>query len=557
MLGYLLAGIAIGPWGLGFISDVDEILHFSELGVVFLMFIIGLGLNPSKLWQLRRSIFGVGAAQVLLSAALLAGLLMLTDFAWQAAVVGGIGFAMSSTAMALQLMREKGMNRSESGQLGFSVLLFQDLAVIPALALVPLLAGSADEHFDWMKIGMKVLEFVGMLIGGRYLLRPVFRFIAASGVREVFTAATLLLVLGSALFMDALGLSMALGTFIAGVLLAESEYRHELETAIDPFKGLLLGLFFISVGMSLNLGVLYTHLLWVVISVVVLVAVKILVLYLLARLYGVRSSERMQFAGVLSQGGEFAFVLFSTASSQRLFQGDQMAPLLMKLVDKWLSRQFNGPEEEDEKPWVNDDKPQVIVVGFGRFGQVIGRLLMANKMRITVLERDISAVNLMRKYGYKVYYGDATQVDLLRSAGAEAAESIVITCNEPEDTMKLVEICQQHFPHLHILARARGRVEAHELLQAGVTQFSRETFSSALELGRKTLVTLGMHPHQAQRAQLHFRRLDMRMLRELIPMHADTVQISRARETRRELEEIFQREMQQERRQLDGWDEFE
>lgn len=557
MLGYLLAGIAIGPWGLGFISDVDEILHFSELGVVFLMFIIGLELNPSKLWQLRRSIFGVGAAQVLLSAALLAGLLMLTDFAWQAAVVGGIGFAMSSTAMALQLMREKGMNRSESGQLGFSVLLFQDLAVIPALALVPLLAGSADEHFDWMKIGMKVLEFVGMLIGGRYLLRPVFRFIAASGVREVFTAATLLLVLGSALFMDALGLSMALGTFIAGVLLAESEYRHELETAIDPFKGLLLGLFFISVGMSLNLGVLYTHLLWVVISVVVLVAVKILVLYLLARLYGVRSSERMQFAGVLSQGGEFAFVLFSTASSQRLFQGDQMAPLLMKLVDKWLSRQFNGPEEEDEKPWVNDDKPQVIVVGFGRFGQVIGRLLMANKMRITVLERDISAVNLMRKYGYKVYYGDATQVDLLRSAGAEAAESIVITCNEPEDTMKLVEICQQHFPHLHILARARGRVEAHELLQAGVTQFSRETFSSALELGRKTLVTLGMHPHQAQRAQLHFRRLDMRMLPELIPMHADTVQISRARETRRELEEIFQREMQQERRQLDGWDEFE
>ncbi len=544
MLGYLLAGIAIGPWGLGFISDVDEILHFSELGVVFLMFIIGLELNPSRLWQLRRSIFGVGAAQVLLSAAVLAGLLMLADFLWQAAVVGGIGLAMSSTAMALQLMREKGMNRSESGQLGFSVLLFQDLAVIPALALVPLLAGSADEHFDWFKVAMKVLAFAVMLIGGRYLLRPVFRFIAASGVREVFTA--------------------------AGVLLAESEYRHELENAIDPFKGLLLGLFFISVGMSLNLGVLYTHLLWVAASVVILVVIKMLTLYLLARLYGIRSSERMQFASVLSQGGEFAFVLFSTASSQRLFQGDQMAlllvtvtlsmmttPLLMKGIDKWLSRRLNGPEENDEKPWVEDDKPQVIVVGFGRFGQVIARLLMANKMRITVLERDIGAVNLMRKYGYKVYYGDATQVELLRSAGAEAAESIVITCNEPEDTMKLVALCQQHFPHLHILARARGRVEAHELLQAGVTQFSRETFSSALELGRKTLVSLGMHPHQAQRAQLHFRRLDMRMLRELIPEHSDMVQISRAREARRELEEIFQREMQQERRQLDGWDEFE
>jgi glutathione-regulated potassium-efflux system protein KefB len=570
VLGYLLAGIAIGPWGLGFISDVDEILHFSELGVVFLMFIIGLELNPAKLWQLRRSIFGVGAAQVIGSAVILGGLLMLAQFSWQAAVVGGIGLAMSSTAMALQLMRDKGMNRNETGQLGFSVLLFQDLAVIPALALVPLLAGSGDEHFDWMKIGMKVLAFGGMLVGGRYLLRPVFRFIAASGVREVFTAATLLLVLGSALFMDALGLSMALGTFIAGVLLAESEYRHVLEIAIDPFKGLLLGLFFISVGMALNLGVLYTHILAVLLGVAVLIAVKMLVLYVLARVYGLRHPERAQLAGVLSQGGEFAFVLFSTASSQRLFQHDQMAlllvtvtlsmmttPLLMKLIDKRLSRRLNAPEDEHEAPWVDDDKPQVIVVGFGRFGQVIGRLLMANKMRVTVLERDISAVNLMRKYGYKVYYGDATQVELLRSAGAEAAESIVITCNEPEDTMKLVQICQQHFPHLHILARARGRVEAHELLQAGVTQFTRETFSSALELGRKTLVTLGMHPHQAQRAQLHFRRLDMMMLRELMPVHTDTVQISRVREARRELEEIFQREMQQERRQLDGWDEFE
>jgi len=570
VLGYLIAGIAIGPWGLGFISDVDEILHFSELGVVFLMFIIGLELNPAKLWQLRRSIFGVGAAQVLLSAGVLAILLMLTRFSWQAAVVGGIGLAMSSTAMALQLMREKDMNRSESGQLGFSVLLFQDLAVIPALALVPLLAGNADEHLDWTKVGLKVVAFAGMLIGGRYLLRPVFRFIASSGVREVFTAATLLLVLGSALFMDALGLSMALGTFIAGILLAESEYRHELEIAIDPFKGLLLGLFFISVGMALNLGVLYTHILLVLAGVAILVAVKMAVLFGLAHVYGLRNSERLQFSGVLSQGGEFAFVLFSTASSQRLFHGDQMAlllvtvtlsmmttPLLMKRIDKYLARRFNEPEEGDEQQWVADDQPQVIVVGFGRFGQVIGRLLMANKMRITVLERDISSVNLMRKYGYKVYYGDATQLEHLRSAGAEHAKSIVITSNEPEDTLKIVHLCQQHFPHLAILARARGRVEAHELLQAGVTQFSRETFSSALELGRKALISVGLHPHQAQRAQLHFRRLDMRMLRELMPIHTDTAQISRVREARRELEEIFQREMQQERRQFDGWDEFE
>ena len=480
VLGYLLAGIAIGPWGIGLISDVDEILHFSELGVVFLMFIIGLELNPGKLWELRRSIFGVGAAQVIFSAVILGGLLWLTDFSWQAALIGGIGLAMSSTAMALQLMRDKGMNRSESGQLGFSVLLFQDLAVIPALALIPLLAGSDGHHpTDWIKVGMKVLAFAGMLIGGRFLLRPIFRFIAASGVREVFTAAALLLVIGSAVFMDALGLSMALGTFIAGVLLAESEYRHELEVAIEPFKGLLLGLFFISVGMALNLGVLYTHIIEILVAVLVLVAVKTLVLYSLARIYGLRSSERLQFSGVLSQGGEFAFVLFSGAASAHLFSGEHLplllvtvtlsmmtTPLLMQGVDKILVRRFNkSGDENNEKHYVEDDQPQVIVVGFGRFGQVIGRLLMANNTRITVLERDISAVSLMRKYGYKVYYGDATELELLRAAGAEGAQSIVVTCNDPEDAMTIVQVCQHHFTHLKILARARGRVEADELLK--------------------------------------------------------------------------------------------
>ncbi|KHT15152.1 glutathione-regulated potassium-efflux system protein KefB [Pectobacterium carotovorum] len=569
VLGYLIAGIAIGPWGLGFIRDVEAILHFSELGVVFLMFIIGLELNPSKLWTLRRSIFGVGAAQVGLSALILGGALYLADFSWQSALIGGVGLAMSSTAMALQLMREKGMNRNESGQLGFSVLLFQDLAVIPALALIPILAGVQGDFGDWERIGLKVAAFLGMLIGGRYLVRPLFRFIAASGVREVFTAAALLLVLGSALFMEALGLSMALGTFIAGILLAESEYRHELEIAIEPFKGLLLGLFFISVGMALNLGILYTHIVKIMVAVLVLVAVKAAVLYFLARINRMRRSERLQFAGVLSQGGEFAFVLFSAAASFNVLKGEQLplllvtvtlsmmtTPLLMQLIDRILVRRYNVQDVPDEKPYVEDDEPQVIVVGFGRFGQVIGRLLMANKMRITVLERDISAVSLMRSYGYKVYYGDATELELLRSAGADKARSIVITCNAPEDTMEIVHLCQQHFPNLEILARARGRVEAHELLQTGVKHFSRETFSSALELGRKTLVTVGMHPHQAMRAQQHFRRLDMRMLRELMPqLTGDVAQISRVKEARRELEDIFQREMLRERRRPSVWDE--
>lgn len=571
VLGYLLAGIAIGPWGLGFIRDVDEILHFSELGVVFLMFIIGLELNPGKLWALRRQIFGVGAGQVILTALVLGGLLYLTKFSWQAAVIGGIGLAMSSTAMALQLMRDKGMTRNEGGQLGFAVLLFQDIAVIPALALIPILAGGSEGSNNWEMIGLKVLAFGGMLIGGRYLLRPIFRLIVASGVREVFTAAALLVVLGSALFMDTLGFSMALGTFIAGILLAESEYQHELEIAIEPFKGLLLGLFFISVGMALNLGVLYTHILLVLAGVIILVTVKSALLYGLSRVFGLRTSVRLQFSAVLSQGGEFAFVLFSAAGAQKVISSSQLSlllvvvtlsmmttPLLMQWVDRILVRRYNDGEESDEKHFVQDDEPQVIIVGFGRFGQVIGRLLMANKMRITVLERDISAVGLMRTYGYKVYYGDATELELLRASGAEKAKSIVITSNEPEDTMAIVHLCQQHFPHLNILARARGRVEAHELLQAGVVNFSRETFSSALELGKKALVTLGMHPHSAYRAQQHFRRLDMRMLRELVPQNrGDVAQISRVKEARRELEDIFQSEMHNERRQLDGWDDDE
>ncbi|WP_426785515.1 glutathione-regulated potassium-efflux system protein KefB [Rahnella variigena] len=571
VLGYLLAGIAIGPWGLGFIRDVDEILHFSELGVVFLMFIIGLELNPGKLWALRRQIFGVGAGQVILTALVLGGLLYLTKFSWQAAVIGGIGLAMSSTAMALQLMRDKGMTRNEGGQLGFAVLLFQDIAVIPALALIPILAGGSEGSNNWEMIGLKVLAFGGMLIGGRYLLRPIFRLIVASGVREVFTAAALLVVLGSALFMDTLGFSMALGTFIAGILLAESEYQHELEIAIEPFKGLLLGLFFISVGMALNLGVLYTHILLVLAGVMILVTVKGAVLYGLSRIFGLRTSVRLQFSAVLSQGGEFAFVLFSAAGAQKVISSSQLSlllvvvtismmttPLLMQWVDRILVRRYNDGEESDEKHFVQDDEPQVIIVGFGRFGQVIGRLLMANKMRITVLERDISAVGLMRTYGYKVYYGDATELELLRASGAEKAKSIVITCDEPADTMTIVHLCQQHFPHLNILARARGRVEAHELLQAGVVNFSRETFSSALELGKKALVTLGMHPHSAYRAQQHFRRLDMRMLRELVPQNrGDVAQISRVKEARRELEDIFQSEMHNERRQLDGWDDDE
>ena len=568
VLGYLLAGMAIGPWGLRLINDVEAVLHFSELGVVLLLFIIGLELNPGKLWQMRRPIFGLGALQVLLTAGLLMGLLLLLGFSWQSALISGLGLAMSSTAMGLQLMREYGMTRNDGGQSGFAILLFQDMAVVPVLALIPMLAVGASDTTDWSMIAIRVGGVAALLLGGRYLLRPLFRMIANTGVREVFTAAALLVVLGTAFLMQAIGLSMALGTFLAGVLLAESEFRHELEIAIEPFKGLLLGLFFISVGMAVNLGILLTDPLWVALMVLVLVSVKAAVLFLVSILFRLRRTSRLQLSVVLSQGGEFAFVLFSAAAASRVIDSQQLAlllvsvslsmmttPLLMKLLDRWLAKALNTQTVSEEQPHVVDDEPQVIIVGFGRFGQIVGRLLSANKVRITVLERDPNQVSFLRRYGYKVYYGDATQLELLRAAGAAQADSIVIAADDHEANMQIVHLCQEHFPRLQILARARGRVEAHALLSAGVTLFSRETFSSALELGKKALVTTGMHPHRAYRAQQYFKRLDMQMLRDLMPQHqAGVTEISRVKEARRELDDIFEREMQNESLRHQGWD---
>ncbi|HAD39534.1 MAG TPA: glutathione-regulated potassium-efflux system protein KefB, partial [Plesiomonas shigelloides] len=459
VLGYLLAGMAIGPWGLRLINDVEAVLHFSELGVVLLLFIIGLELNPGKLWQMRRPIFGLGALQVLLTAGLLMGLLLLLGFSWQSALISGLGLAMSSTAMGLQLMREYGMTRNDGGQSGFAILLFQDMAVVPVLALIPMLAVGASDTTDWSMIAIRVGGVAALLLGGRYLLRPLFRMIANTGVREVFTAAALLVVLGTAFLMQAIGLSMALGTFLAGVLLAESEFRHELEIAIEPFKGLLLGLFFISVGMAVNLGILLTDPLWVALMVLVLVSVKAAVLFLVSILFRLRRTSRLQLSVVLSQGGEFAFVLFSAAAASRVIDSQQLAlllvsvslsmmttPLLMKLLDRWLAKALNTQTVSEEQPHVEDDEPQVIIVGFGRFGQIVGRLLSANKVRITVLERDPNQVSFLRRYGYKVYYGDATQLELLRAAGAAQADSIVIAADDHEANMQIVHLCQEHFP---------------------------------------------------------------------------------------------------------------
>ncbi|MGF1730615.1 glutathione-regulated potassium-efflux system protein KefB [Photobacterium proteolyticum] len=570
VLGYLLAGIAIGPWGLRLISDVDAILHFSEFGVVLLLFLIGLELNPKKLWQMRKPILGLGGSQVVVTSIVIAAIVMacrpfLPDISWRDAAVVGMGLALSSTAIALRVIEEQNLDGSETGQSGFAVLLFQDIAVIPMLAVLPVLAGGGGG--SWLDFAWMIGGILALLVGGHFLLRPLFRWVVLSGVRELFNVAALLLVIGIALGMQSLGLSMALGTFLAGVLLAESEYRHELEIAIEPFKGLLLGLFFISVGMAVNLGLLLEYPLQILLAVIALICVKGLLLYGLARLFGIRAKSRSQMAAILSQGGEFAFVLFTAALGEGLLGKELSAfllvvvsismmttPLILLLQDKWFIRTFKAEEESLESD-VIDREPRVIITGFGRFGQVVGRLLFANKIRVTVLERDPSQIQFLRKFGYKVYYGDATQLDLLRAAGADKAEAIIICTDEPDEVMEVVTLCQQYFPNLKVLARARSRVEAHQLLSHGVECFSRETFAGALDLGRQALISLGMHPYKAKRAEAHFRKLDTTALRDLLPQHSEDVHLaSRAKEARKELEEIFDREMRGERERHNGWD---
>lgn len=566
VLGYLLAGVAIGPWGLGLISDVNAILHFAEFGVVLLLFLIGLELNPKKLWQMRGPILGLGGAQVVVTGAVLSSLACLLGMSWQSSLVVGLGLALSSTAIALRVIEEQGLSRSETGQSGFAVLLFQDIAVIPILALMPVLAGSTGG--SWLDGVWMLCGIIGLLVGGHYLLSPLFRYIVLSGVRELFTAAALLLVVGIALLMQNLGLSMALGTFLAGVLLAESEFRHELEIAIEPFKGLLLGLFFIAVGMAVDLGMLMTMPVQILLAVTGLVVVKGLILYLLARLSGTRAKARSSMAAILSQGGEFAFVIFTAASNEGLLAAEQVSfllvvvslsmvttPLILTVQRKWFARRLNSAADETLDSDVFNKDPRVIIAGFGRFGQIVGRLMFANKIKVTVLESDASQIKLLRKYGYKVFYGDATQLELLRAAGADDAEAIVICTDAPDEVMKIVALCQHHFPRLKILARARSRVEAYQLMNHGVECYSREMFLGALDLGRQALVSLGMHPYEAKRAEAHFRRLDHAMLKELLPQHTEGTKLGlRAKEARKELEEIFGREMDNDRQSRGYWE---
>ncbi len=556
VLGYLAAGVCIGPWGLGLVRDVQDILHISELGVVLLLFLIGLELDPKRLWTMRRSIFGGGGLQVAsVSAALFAAALVF-GIPWQTALVAALGLSLSSTAIALASLTERNLLATPAGGTGFSILLFQDIAAIPMIAVVPLLGVAAAAKPDDLPGWLKALEILGvvalLVLGGRTILRPILRIIARTGMREIFTAFALLLVIGIGLIMHAVGMSMAMGTFIAGVLLADSEYRRALEADLEPFKGLLLGLFFMAVGMTVDFGVLFSHPLTVLAMLVGFLAIKILVLYLLGMRLGVPANQRPMFAILLAQGSEFAFVVFGAAATAKVFSAETSAmlvlvvalslmstPLLLILHDKLLAPRLasRGEREADE---IEEREGHVIIAGFGRFGQIVGRLLRAHQIPLTVLDHDPDQVDLLRRFGLEVFYGDATRLDLLRAARADQARALVVAIDGVEESLKLVEVAREAFPDLTILARARNVSHYYDLMDRGVKLIERETFESALQLGREVLHQLGFGAYFAREAALKFRRHNLASLLKVYPVYKDQEQlVSMSKQARDELEQMF------------------
>lgn len=566
IIGYLAAGIGIGPWGLGLITNVQDILHFAEFGVVLMLFLVGLELEPKRLWNLRRPIFGWGSAQVLGCAAILTGAALLFGVRWQLALVAGLGLALSSTAIALQAIGERNLMPTPSGQAGFSILLFQDVAAIPILALLPLLGAlngddQALAHSSRALEAIKIIAAVGgVILGGRLLLRPLLRWIANSGTPEIFTAASLLLVVGIAALMQFVGLSMALGAFLAGVLLAESEYRRELETDIEPFKGLLLGLFFIAVGMSIDFGVLLRAPGLMAALLFGFLGLKLAVIYSLARLMKLPYQERPVFAVLLAQGGEFAFVVFQAAAGANVLSNETsslligavalsmlISPLLLLAVDKLLLPRYTkhkGPQLEEIS--VPQERP-VIIAGFGRYGQIVGRMLSAQGMSATILDRDAEMIETVRSFGYRVFYGDATRLDLLRTAGAATAHILVLAVDDVEQSLKIVTLVKENFPQLQIVARARDVTHWQNLRARGVLHVERELFESSLRSARTVLELLGQPPHEARQNAMRFRQHNIKLFERMYPHRKDRSKlIAVATQGRRQLEE----QMAQEREQL-------
>ncbi len=533
VLGYLTAGILIGPYVLNLVGASDNVMQAAEFGVVMMLFLIGLELKPALLWQLRGPIIGIGGSQVLLTAAAFCAIAILLGLRWPQAIAIGMILSLSSTAIVLQSLTERRMLKSEAGQTSFSVLLFQDIAVIPMLAILPFLAPGLKVIEEpstlggWQNGLMIALVIGGIVLGGHYLMRPVFRFIAQSGLREIFVAAALLLVLLTAFATESVGLSPALGTFLAGVVLAESEYRHELEANIEPFKGLLLGLFFISVGSGINFSLLAEHPFLIAGLLLLLLTVKFCILQAVGGLAKMSSGHRWSFAFALAQGSEFAFVLFAFAQELKLFDSSltsmltltvalsmAFTPLLLilnhRLQNKWHAEQ----QEQREQDAIDEQENPVIIVGFGRFGQVIGRLLHAHGIGTTILDNDAGNIDMLRKYGYKVFYGDADRIDLLHAAGADKAKVLIIAVSNQSKSIALCELAQRHFPHLKILVRAVDRAHAHLLLQMGVELIYRETVGSAVDLGVAALRQLGIRGNMAWRAGQTFKEHDEKLLRE-------------------------------------------
>ncbi len=554
VIGYLVAGCLIGPSGIGLISEAQSTMHFAEFGVVLMLFLIGLELDVKRLMQMRRPVFLSGGLQMAACAAALSAGLLALGLSWQGALAAGAGLAMSATAIAIQTMTERNLLNAPVGRTTFGILLFQDISAIPIMALVPLLGAEvAGAEPGWLQAAKAFGAIAGVFLFGRFLTRPLMRLIARSDVREIFTAFALLLVIAIAEAMTLAGLSMALGAFLAGVLLASSEYRHALEADIAPFKGLLLGLFFIAIGMSIDFALVVEAPWLLALLVIGLVAIKAVTMALLAPMLGVAGRERWLFAALLSQGGEFTFVVFGVAQKAGVLSSRWEAlltaavalsmattPLLMLLHEKLTAHRAR---EEREADTIEAEGTEVIVAGFGRYGQIVSRLLLAHGARITVLDHSPDQIDLIRKFGYKVFYGDATRLDLLEAAGAHGAKLLVVAIDDVADSLALVDLAREQFPKLRIVARARNVRHWLELTERGVSAVERETFESALRTGRAALESLGMAPFEAREFADGFRRRNLATLQSLVPHFRDEAKsVALAKSGRQELEENLRRD---------------
>ena len=559
VLGYLAAGVVLGPFGLQVIRDAGRVLTASEIGVVMMLFVIGLELSPARLWVMRKPVFGMGGLQVALSGLALGALGLMLGLGWKAALVVGLALALSSTAVSLQLLSERKALNSAHGRMAFAILLFQDIAAIPLIAAVPLLGvAAASPDPVWQDVLKAVAAIIAVVIGGRYVLRQLFRIAARIGVHEMLTASALLAVLGAAWAMSLAGLSMGLGAFLAGVLLADSEFRHEIESQIEPFKGLLLGLFFMAVGMSIDLNLIVAQPWLILFGTMLLLAVKSLVLFGVGLRPGRMDwREALQLGAVLALGGEFAFVVLSEAVKARLIDttlqnqlvaivGLSMAltPLSIIVVSRLL-RAFPETAPAREFDAVPSSHPQVVLAGFGRFGQIVARMLVAQKIPFVALETDAKQVDFVRRFGNVVYYGDPSRPDLLRSAGIEHARIFINAIDNPEASLRATRVVRRLYPELKIFARAHDRRHAWQLMDLGA-QVTRETFASGLEMGRDVLIALGIPAEQAELRAAKFRSHDEALLANQHLIYDDEAALlESAKQARSELEQLFEADVEE------------